>query len=141
MKKIKFIVIILFIINLAVPFCVSGQTQFKQPENMKEAKQLGEDAFQAARSEGPDAIKKVWTDEALPIWKKMFYWAKTTLWDSWLKSWLEDIRTNIVNFIKGEVSERKPQVEEEFQKEKQELKQEAPGAAKTIWQKLMELIR
>jgi hypothetical protein len=142
MKTYKIIIFSLLVFNLSAPLSVLGQTQIpNQPENLEEAKQLGEKAVEFTKKEGPGLMQKVWTDEALPIWKKMFEWVKTRFWDDWIGPWLKNIWAKSVSIFKGEVSERKPVVEEEFQKEKQELKKEAPEVGKTLWQKFQELIK
>lgn len=142
MKKISTIIFLAFTLSLAVSFPVFCRAQtINQPENMEEVKQLGEKALESVKKEAPGAIKKIWANEVLPVWKKMFIWAKESVWDNHLAVWLNNLWNNIANILKGEVEQRKEAIGEEFQKEKQEIKAEAPIVGKTIWEKLKELIK
>jgi hypothetical protein len=140
MKISKTILISLFALSLIIPLSVIGQVQIQQPENLEEAKQMGEKALEVTKKEGPGIMENVFTKEVIPIWKQMFYWAKSNLWDNWIGSWLKNFWNDTTSLLKGEVSERKPVVKEEFQKEKQELKNEAPSFFKNLWGKLKELV-
>jgi len=55
------------------------------------------------------------------------------------------VKTPAVNFWNREIIVKKPSVEQEFQKEKQEMKQdiktEVPVIGKSLWNKFMDLIR
>lgn len=142
MKTLKIIIFLFIIFNLIFPLSALGQLQVvNQPENLEEAEQMAGRAAEFTRKEGPGIIANIWKNEVIPIWKKMFYWVKESFWDNWLEIWFKNIWTTTVNIFRGEVAQRKPAIEEEFQKEKQELKGEAPVVGKTLWQKFLELIK
>lgn len=142
MKKIRIIFVSILILNFAAPLSVFCHAQaLDQPENLEEVKNLGEKALEAAREKGPDSIRNIWDNEVIPVWKKMFIWAKESIWDNHLAVWLKNIWNSVTGILRGEVEQRRTTVGEEFQKEKQEIKQEAPAVGKTIWEKFKELIK
>lgn len=84
------------------------------PQTVGEAKDFITDIFQKL----PEAVKKVWKEEALPLWQKMWQWVKP-LMTPWFNK---------------QVEKRRPGLEQEFQKEKTEMQND-------IWQRFKELIR
>lgn len=131
-EKLKFSLIILVIIGLVLPNFAYLQTQ-GTPETFEQLKELGGKAFEAVQKLFPEAVKKAWQEEVLPIWEKMYNWLKENIWDPYLGS-----------FLKKEIEKRKPTLEEEFEKEKKEMKEsakeEVPKATKSLWEKFKELI-
>ncbi len=85
----------------------------------------------------PGTIGDVWTNEVLPILKNM--WDKFySLAGAKIVNWF---KTSIQPRIKQEIDIRKPIIKEEFQKEKDEVKQEAPGLLQSLWEKLKALVK
>ena len=72
--------------------------------------------------------------------KQTTNWLKD-LWYKYILPWLQNIWQQICSFLEKEVEKRKPDVEEEFKKEIQEMKEEIPKVGKSLWQRLKELIQ
>lgn len=135
--KTKILINFLIIAGLILPALSSAQQPLSQPENMEQARELGQKVGESAKDNLPGAIKKIWDEEVLPIWEKMYNWFKENIW---LK--IATFFKNLVQpKIKEEVEKRKPVVEEEFQKEKQEIKGELPDVTKSLWERFKDLIK
>jgi len=142
MKKIKITLALMIILNLAAPILTSAQTQLlNQPKNFDEAKQIGEKALEAGQKEAPGVIEKIWQNEVLPVWQKMFNWVKTRFGENKLGFYLNNFWQKAKEILNSEVEQRKPVIEENFQKEKQQLKEEVPEVGKSLWEKFKELIK
>ena len=108
-----FIVISLFLTSFNCVFAENKEI----PENLDQIKEIG---TKIQENLYPEA-KKVLEEEALPLWEKMWTWTKNTIW-SWIKSVI------------------KPRIEQEFEKEKEELKKEIPKLKKSLWEKFKGII-
>ena len=131
-KKGMGILLLISFLSLAnASFAESATAQLPdiQPKTVDEAKELGQKALEIGQKELPGIIEKIWKNEALPIWKKMYDWF---LMNVWVKVW---------PYAEKEIEKRKPLIGEEFEKEKQELKEEAPGLGKSLWQRFRDLIK
>jgi hypothetical protein len=120
--KIQNLFIFLIICGLVLPIFALSQGEMPQaPETVEEASGLGLKILGGL----PDAIKKVWVEQALPIWQGMWNWVKPYLepwWQKFLSFW----------------SKKKPELKGEFQKEKQEMKEDlpnVPGQTKSMWER------
>ncbi len=112
---------------LSFSFSVLAQeTPVQAPETLEEAKSLG----QRILTGFPETFKSVW-QEAVVFWKKML---------NYVSPWFKSIWNSILSLLGKEVEKRKPEVEEEFKKETQEMKEEIPKAGKSLWQRFKELI-
>lgn len=114
-----------FLLSFAMPN-VLAQEVVEAPESLEEAKSLG----QRVLTGFPEVFKKTW-QESLAFWKKML---------DYVSPWFKSIWNSILSLLGKEVEQRKPEVEEEFKKETQEMKEEIPKAGKSLWQRLKELI-
>jgi len=142
MRTIKIALALIMILNLFAPaLCFSQMQLLEQPQNLDEAKQIGQKALEVGQKEIPGIIERTWQNEVLPVWQKMFDWVKTHLWGNWLKNWLQNIWNTALRILKIEVEQRTPAVKEDFQKEKQQIKEEAPQVGKSFWEKFKELIK
>ncbi|MFH1894625.1 MAG: hypothetical protein ABH813_01860 [Patescibacteria group bacterium] len=142
MQTIKITLALIMILNLFAPVLCLGQMQLlNQPQDLNEAKQVGKKALEVGKKDIPGLIEKIWQDEVLPVWQKMFDWARVHIWENWLDSELNNLWQKVVKIFKEEADQRKPVIEEKFQKEKQELKEEAPQVGKSLWEKFKELIK
>lgn len=74
-------------------------------------------------------------EETKTIWE----WIKD-IWYSYIYPWLQNIWQKISTFLGKQVEKKKFEIQEEWEKEKQEMKEEIPKASKTIWQRFKELI-
>ena len=128
MKK-AIIILILFGFLLPSFSFSQEQPQIKAPESIEEVKELGEKALEIGQKELPGIIEKIWQEEVLPLWQKMYDWFKINIWSK-IWPWAEK-----------EIEKRKSLIEEEFEKEKEELKEEAPKVSKSLWEKFKELIK
>ena len=102
------------------------------PETMEEAKFFGIGILKAL----PGAAKDVWENEALPFFQNFFQkvwgWTEPKIKPLWQKAW---------DWLRPEVEKRKPLLEEEFQKEKEEMKEELPKVGKSLWERFRELLK
>jgi hypothetical protein len=112
MKKTIVILICLGILSPAFSFAQ------ELPENIDEAREMGERAIEVGERELPGIIQRIWTDEVLPVWQKMYEWFKENIWVK-IVAWFE----------------------EEFQAEKEEMKEEVPAVTKSLWEKFKELLK
>lgn len=139
MKKI-----IVFVVFIAAVFYLTNfnnivfaiDPQIKAPENFEEAKQIGEKTFNVAKSDLPGIIQNIWQNEVWPTWKKM---------GDYLNAWIQNIWQKLKKIFQTEFEKRQPLINEEFKKEKTELKEglktEVPTAGKSLWEKIKEIIR
>lgn len=121
---------ILILFGFLLPSFTFGQEQpqIKAPESMEEVKELGKKALEVGEKELPGIIKRVWKEEVLPVWQKMWDWFKANIW---ARIWPK---------LEEEIEKRKPLLEEEFGKEKEELKEELPKVGKSLWEKFKDLL-
>lgn len=124
----KGIVVILLVSLFSFGNFAAAQNSLSQPETVEEAKELGKKALEIGKKKLPGIIEKIWEQEVLPIWQKMYNW------------FLENIWAEVWPYAEKEIEKRRPLIEEEFEKEKQELRKEAPELGKSLWQRFKELI-
>ena len=134
--KANKIIIILAIVGILSPIFSLAQTEsVTTPDTLEEAGKLGEKALKTTEEELPGILERIWKEEVLPFWQKMYDWFKANIWPR-IVDWFKKIETS----IKEEIEKRKPAVKEELEKEKEESKEDAPQIGKTLWEKLKELI-
>jgi hypothetical protein len=138
MKKIFFIFSIILV--SFSPFQIIGQNQAEIPENLEEAKNLGEKAVQVTKNQGWGIIKNIWNNQAMPIWKNMYDWAKDHIWDNFLGPKVKTVWSGALDVLKKEAEQRTPAAQEKFKQEKQQIKEEAPVVGKTLWEKIKDFI-
>ena len=112
-----------------------SSAQLEQPETFEEAKEMGEDIVEVTKRDLPSIIKRIFKEQVLPIWQKMYDWFYTNIWLK-LKNFFQ---YEVIPRLKGEYEKRKPQIEQEFKEEKEELKEELPELGKSIWERFKEL--
>jgi len=141
MKKTKFTkTIIIFLLTLGLLLPGFSLAQIEAPETIEEAKELGEEFFQKSKEQLPQIIGRLWKEEVLPIWRKMYeIWSNW--WDFSIQPWLQNIWQRVMALFGQEIEKRKPQIEEELEKEKEELKEELPDVTKSLWERFKELIK
>ncbi len=149
--KIHFILIFsLIFLFIFFSFSLAQQKEIENipPEIKEKGKRVGETFLEKF----PQAVKEVWKNEVLPIWRKMeeyssYFWKKyispklKNFWYSFLKPKIIYIIEKIKVILGKEIERKKPQIEKEFQKEKEEMKKEIPETTKNLWQKLKEILR
>ncbi len=117
----KKIVITTIFFSLALPNFSFAQ---QAPETIDQAKAMGENIL----SQLPNAIKKVWQEEAWPFFKNFFQKLWEWVWPK-IEPWWQ---------------KKKPVLEQELQKETQEMKEDLPNlqkAGKPLWERFKELIK
>jgi len=111
----------------------------KAPETLEQAKTMGEKVLTGL----PRALIQPWQD-ALRIWSRMFN-IFSGWWDSYILPWLKNIWYKISVPFKTEMERKKPIIEEEFEKEKtqmkEEIKTEIPKTTKSLWERFKELLK
>jgi len=135
---IKKLIPIIAILGLLLPSFSFAQNQaIEQPETFGEAKEMGEKALKTTQRELPGILDKIWKEDVLPVWQKMYRWFKINIWPT-IESWF---KKEVEPRVKEEAERRKPIIEEEFKKEKEEVKEELPGVTKSLWERFKELIK
>lgn len=78
------------------------------------------------------AQEEIINEEMMSIWNKA--------WD-WLRGIFNDVWYKVSGILNQQVEQRRPEIEEEFLKELEEMKEDIPRVTKSLWQRLKELIR
>lgn len=135
MKTRIVIFLILFVIlSLGLSgFSFAQEKTIKAPETLEEAKEMGERGIEEGKRKLPDIIKKIWKEEVLPLWGRMYEWSYDNIWLK-TKTWFQ---REVYPRTKEELEQRKQIIKEEFPKEKQELEEELPA----LWERFLELIK
>lgn len=159
MKKGLLLSLILFsFITFSLPYISFSQTSgnLQPPENFNQFKEEAQNTGKTVLQNLPEAVKKIWDNEVLPLWEKMWwhfkvFWKKTLdpylnkIWYSYLKPKITKIILKIEKMAEKKIEEKKPQIQKEFQKKKEETKKEierqAPKATETILEKLKEILK
>jgi len=125
-----FILLITFSLSAVSP--VAAQKQVQPPQTIEEAQEFGFQILTAL----PNALKEVWETQALPVWANMWNWTKN-IWDTQIFPWVHELWEQLLGIFGKEIEQRRPFIEQEFEREKQQLKQEIeekiPGDRKTLW--------
>lgn len=119
-KNLKFLIIIITL-GLVLPSFSFAQ---QAPGTMDEAKTMGGNII----SQLPGTIKKVWQEEAWPFFKNFFQKLWEWIWPK-IEPWWQ---------------RKKPVLEQELQKETQEMKEDLPNlqkVGKPLWERFKELIK
>lgn len=124
------------------------------PQNLEEAKQKSKKGVEVAGKNLPQAIKDIWSKEVIPIWEKMWSGTKSIwkeyiqpglhrFWYSQAKPKIQSLLDRIRNTLGMEVEKRKPQIKEEFEKEKQEMEKDVKKKvpSKNWWERFKGLLQ
>jgi len=134
--KCKIIINFLVILGLILPcFSFAQKEVTSPPETLEEVKTIGMKALKLL----PETLKGIW-QEALGIWQTMGKKAKNFS-DSYIWPWFQNIWQKIQSFFGKEIEERKPGIEREFKKEKEEMKEEIPKVGESLWKRFKEIIK
>jgi len=135
---IKKLIVISVICGVLLPSFSFAQVE--QPETLEEAKEMGEKAGKEIKEKLPGILEKMWKEEVLPRWQEMYEkWSEW--WDSSIQPWFQNIWEKIATLFGKEIEKRKPIIEEEFEKEKEEAKKELPKVTKSLWKRFKELLK
>ena len=134
--KCKIIINFLVILGLILPcFSFAQKEVTSPPETLEEVKTIGMKALKLL----PETLRGIW-QEALDIWQIMGKKAKNFS-DSYIWPWFQNILHKIQSSFGKEIKQRKPVIEEEFKKEKEEMKTEIPKVGKSLWERFKEIIK
>ncbi len=129
MKNILTIFILSFFLSgLCLP--VSAQKIPEAPETLDDAKSVGLQIFNKL----PESIHKVWQEQALPILRSLWDQAQGPL-ENYVKPKVRELIDWLKGFLGKEIEERKPLIQEEFEKEKEEMIGDMPS----VWERLKNL--
>lgn len=136
MKKI---LLGLLLASLIVPSL--SWAALEAPETLEDAEQLGKEILDQSKEKIPQSMEDSWKNEVLPMWKKMAeIWSKW--WDNTIQPWLIKVINGIKGLFGQEVEKRIPQVEKDFEEEKEELfkdiEKELPKA-QPLWERIKAL--
>jgi len=137
MKK-YFLIIFCFIIFLSFCFDFSSRKILAvsgAPETIEESQTIVEKILNAF----PNFFKEAW-NQVKDIFKRFLEWLKN-FYNNSIGSHINNLWDKIKDVFNREVETRKPDIENEFEKEKQELKEEVPKTTQNLWQRFLELIR
>lgn len=102
------------------------------PETIEEAQEFGSQMLKGI----PGAMQEVWRTQVVPLWTNMWNIAKN-IWNTTVFPWVKGLWDQVLSFFGQEIEKRKPFIEEAFEREKEELKQELeqkiPESGKTLW--------
>jgi hypothetical protein len=90
---------------------------------------MGKQAIETTQKELPGILKKIWKEEALPVWQKMWEWFR------------ENILVKIESLFKSEYEKREGEVKGEFKRKVEEIKGEFPQLLQKIWEKIIPLFK
>ena len=138
LKIILIITILAVLFNITLPavsFAQSSPQASGPPETLEGAKSVGIKALKIF----PATLKGLW-QEALGVWQTVFRAIKS-FWGKYIQPWLQSLWEKIKASLLQEGERRKPIIEEEFKKEKKEMKEEAPMVGKSLWKRFLELIK
>jgi len=126
MMNFKTIINLSLAFSLVLPsFCFAQEQTSPMPQTIEEAESLGMRILTAL----PEAVKKVWREEALPFWQKMWAWAQGP-WNSYIKPKVEFWWQRFLSLLGKET----PDLEKEFQKERKEME-------KDLWHRFRDLLK
>ncbi|MBI4101468.1 MAG: hypothetical protein HY443_00695 [Candidatus Nealsonbacteria bacterium] len=130
MRKLYRNIIILSIMSLGLAgFAFAQNPEPEIPADLNQDQKIGEGIWGTIRQELPDVLEKIWQEQVIPVWQKMLDWFN------------QKIGFKIKGLFLGEIERRGPIIKEEFEKEKQEAKEEAPKVGQSLWQKFKNLIK
>jgi len=143
----KYVSLFLIISFLLPSACFAS---LDQPETIEEGKQMMEEGAKRTIEFMPGFIRDVIKNEVLPIWEGLWSWVRNVfkkyIKDSLVNLWYNEIKPGVKSILNstkrifgGEIKEREDVFKEEFDKEKEELKEELPGATKSLWQRFKDL--
>ena len=142
--KIKGLIIFLIIFGLILPsFSFLRSERIMPPETPEEIKELGEKAVETTKEEGPGISEKIWKEEILPVWQRMWSWTKN-YWNDALWPWITELCSSFTQRFTGAIKgfwERriKPPMEEEVEKKKEVVEERVEEGKKEIEEKLKNL--
>ena len=139
---LKKLIIILIIFGFLLPnfIFIFAQVPLEKPKTLEEVKEVGYQAFDIAEKEMPGILERIWKEEVMPTWRSMWQWF-SNIWNIYIASRIETLWQTIGELLGKETEKRRAIIEEEFQKEADEIRQEVPEVTKSLWERFKELIK
>lgn len=150
-KSLVLTLSIIFLISVLVwPDFSFAQPKIEIPKTFEEAKEMVIKALQTVEKEMGGILKKIWEEQVIPVWQKMWELAKgiwedylgvkiEALW-KWIKAKIQALSGKIQEFLGKEVEKRKPRILEEFEKEREEMGKDISRIINSVWGKIKESI-
>ena len=157
-QKTSKALLILSLVSLVLPnFCIAQQSApIEVPKTIEEGKNVVIKAAEKIIELLPEIIKRTWREDVIPLWEKMWQWFKD-FWRSYatktfnyvwysnlkpiIKSSVQKVGDSFMRFVGKEVDEKRSVIEEEFEKEKKEIRESLPQDTETIWQRFKDLFK
>jgi len=146
MKRSLIIIIAAVMFGMGLPVLTFAQTEpISPPGTLEEAKEMVERGLERTVRELPGILRKMWEEEVLPVWQRMYDWFYSNIWLR-IKGWFEEeVEPRVKEKIEEKIEERKEIIKEGLEKEKEELKEELrgfiPQTLRSLWERFQELIR
>jgi len=121
---IKSIFVFFFLSLFLTSFCFASNG-VQVPETFEEARDVGERALETTTEELPEILERIWEESVLPVWESMYDWFSENIWSK--------VKDFFGSRIEDEIEIRKEIVDQEFEMEKEEAKEELPGILDKIW--------
>ena len=133
------IIVLCILLGMASPVFAQEFNQIEAPETIEDAKEFGKQLGEQL----PDEIEKVFDNEVVTIWEKMWTWTGDK-WNKYVIGWIDGMVAKLVGFIGKEIDIRGTQIQAEFEKEKEEIKEELRNEAKDasigLWERFKSLL-
>lgn len=129
-------ILIIFSINILffsffLPQIALAQELPSPPATIEDVKAFGLKIINAL----PRAMLSVWQEQAMPILRSLWSLTQKPLQGAW---------DQILRIFENELGKRKPDIEKEFQKEKEEIKSDIPNtidASRSFLERFRELLK
>ncbi len=142
---LSFLLVCFTVFSSSFPISTFAQQdpKLQVPDTIEGAKEgvlnIGDKIIEAI----PRAIAGIWNNKVIPAWKKMGAWIKTEVWEKRVLPAIQTIADRVKELLGKEVEKRKPIIEQEFEKEKEEfkedIKQGLPDVKASLWDRFQAL--
>ena len=140
MKLFFSLILLASIVGESLPFFASAQTQSSLPipDDPKGALETVQSILLAL----PKAVAKVWKEEALPLWLKMWNWV-ADIWKEHIWPRIYTLWITVAKHFDPEIEKRKTYLEQEIQKEKEQVEKtkETVETGTNLWDRLKNLLK
>jgi hypothetical protein len=145
-KIVRHLVVFSFLV-FALPFFVFAQEPqtLRVPDTLEEAKEQSLSVGNKIAGILPGVVQNIWETQVLPVWRNMWKWTQEELWQKRVQPVAQNLIDKGKVLLGREVEQRRPIIEQELQKEKQELSEElkthTQNTGKSIWERFKDLFR
>lgn len=146
------IIVFLIIAGIFLPIFGYCQTPLEVPGTMEEAQNAAKSGAKTIMEKMPTIVKTVWQEQVMPLWRRMWnlfkdFWVSfikdflRNLWYSTLKPQVKSVIEKVKGILGKEIEEQAPLIEENFQKEKEQMSKEIPQVTDSFWQRFKGLLK